>query len=168
MRGRLCSKEISGEKSKPRPGRLGGNTPAREKCLGIPYTGSWPGGQNGNLRQAPSGRPTADRCLGNGIRKGLSRCLPVRRTARTGGFGAARGCRGERIGLQQPTQRRSDEYSNRLGIQDDPDSDPTCGTLYSMRRGKRYWPPLACCCSCARTSATTPDRMHRNKASRRN
>jgi hypothetical protein len=63
---------------------------AREKCVGIPYTGSWPGGQNGNLRQAPSGCPKAHRCLGNGIGKGLSRCVPVPRTARTGGFWAAK------------------------------------------------------------------------------
>ena len=34
-----------------------------------------------------------------------------------GGFGAARGSRGEKIGLQRPTHGGSGVYSNRLGTQ---------------------------------------------------
>src|SRR5713226_10358598 len=40
----------------------------------------------------------------------LSRCAHPPRTARTGGFGAACGSRGKKIGLQPPTQRRPDVY----------------------------------------------------------
>jgi hypothetical protein len=42
--------------------------------------------------------PRAARCLRNGSERRLSRCLPLLRMARTGGFGAARGSRGRETG----------------------------------------------------------------------
>ena len=57
------------------------------------------------------------KCLRKWPREAAVRAAASSGTARTGGLGAASGTRGEKIGLQAPTQRRSGVYYQPLETQ---------------------------------------------------